>query len=81
MWGHFAGLALVIASGGCASHRPAPLLVKPQTMAAAVGNSEEEAHSLKLVTYNIWGLPSWMTGARPGRYPRIARELEQGFGS
>ncbi len=29
-----------------------------------------------LVTYNIWGLPSWMTGAPGGRYPKIARELE-----
>lgn len=32
--------------------------------------------NLKLVTYNIWGLPSWMTGARSGRYPQIARELK-----
>jgi len=32
---------------------------------------------LKLVTYNVWGLPSWMTGAQRGRYPRIARELQR----
>jgi endonuclease/exonuclease/phosphatase family metal-dependent hydrolase len=33
--------------------------------------------NVKLVTYNIWGLPSWMTGSRRGRYPRIAREIER----
>lgn len=32
---------------------------------------------LKLVTFNVWGLPSWMTGARSGRYHEIARELER----
>ena len=44
---------------------------------AAPASCSYKGLSLKLVTYNIWGLPSWMTGARPGRYPRIARELER----
>jgi endonuclease/exonuclease/phosphatase family metal-dependent hydrolase len=30
-----------------------------------------------LLSFNIWGLPGWMTGARSGRYPQIARELER----
>jgi endonuclease/exonuclease/phosphatase family metal-dependent hydrolase len=30
-----------------------------------------------LLSYNIWGLPRWMTGARSGRYQRIAREMER----
>ena len=71
-----AGLALVIGTDGCASSRPASLLVEHQVMAAPA-NCSDEGLSLKLVTYNIWGLPSWMTGARPGRYPQIARELER----
>jgi endonuclease/exonuclease/phosphatase family metal-dependent hydrolase len=41
-----------------------------------VSKSDSEIN-LKMVTYNIWGLPSWMTGARSGRYPKIARELER----
>jgi endonuclease/exonuclease/phosphatase family metal-dependent hydrolase len=69
-------LALVIGVDGCASSRPAPLLVEHQVMAVPASCSYKGL-SLKLVTYNIWGLPSWMTGARPGRYPRIARELER----
>jgi endonuclease/exonuclease/phosphatase family metal-dependent hydrolase len=39
--------------------------------------TSEDGIRLKLVTYNIWGLPSWMTGARSGRYPKIAQELER----
>jgi endonuclease/exonuclease/phosphatase family metal-dependent hydrolase len=74
--GALAGLALVIGSDGCASRYPARLLIEHQATLAPV-NCSERGLSIKLVTYNIWGLPSWMTGARPGRYPRIARELER----
>jgi endonuclease/exonuclease/phosphatase family metal-dependent hydrolase len=67
-------LVLAIGVAGCASHRPAPLVVEHQAMAAPACSSEKQL-GVKLVTYNIWGLPSWMTGAPPGRYPQIAREL------
>jgi endonuclease/exonuclease/phosphatase family metal-dependent hydrolase len=69
-------LALFIGAGGCASSRPAPLLVEHQVMAAP-GSSSDKGLSLKLVTYNIWGLPFWMTGERTGRYQQIAHELER----
>ncbi len=71
-----AGLVLVIETSGCASHRPAPVLVQPQAVGAPM-TDPEGGLSLTLVTYNIWGLPSWMTGAPSGRYPRIARALER----
>ncbi len=74
--GFLAGAALAIGASGCASHRPAPLLVERQAVPACTSRSDTGLH-LKLVTYNIWGLPSWMTGARPDRYPQIARELER----
>jgi endonuclease/exonuclease/phosphatase family metal-dependent hydrolase len=74
--GAFAGLALVIGAGGCASIRPAPLLVEHQ-VTAAPANCSDEGLRLKLVTYNIWGLPSWMTGQSTGRYRQIAHELER----
>jgi endonuclease/exonuclease/phosphatase family metal-dependent hydrolase len=74
---HFAGastsIALITAVSGCASKQPAQLVVeRPVTAFSAVAKPQR---SLKLVTYNIWGLPSWMSGAGSGRYPRIAREL------
>ena len=77
--GHLAaaGTALLVIQGaGCASHHPGPLLIERPLAAARAGGSDQGL-SLRLVTYNIWGLPSWLTGARAGRYPRIARELER----
>jgi len=69
-------LALQIACVGCATRGTAPLLVR-QPSEWAPGRKSGQAIDLKLVTYNIWGLPAWMTGARSGRYQRIARELER----
>jgi endonuclease/exonuclease/phosphatase family metal-dependent hydrolase len=69
-------LLLVVEASGCASRRPAPLLVQPASAACPTVNTPR-APTLKLLTFNVWGLPSWITGARPGRYPRIARELER----
>jgi endonuclease/exonuclease/phosphatase family metal-dependent hydrolase len=70
------GLTLVIETAGCASGRPAPILVTRPATALPAGDPDRDL-SLKLLTFNIWGLPSWMTGARSGRYPHIARELER----
>src|SRR5262249_2429312 len=69
-------LVLALQTSGCASQRSAPLLITPQTMTARPVDPGDGCN-LKLVTYNIWGLPSWMTGARHGRYRQIARELER----
>ncbi len=32
---------------------------------------------LRVATYNVWGLPSWLNGAPASRYGRIAEGLEQ----
>lgn len=67
---------LAIIMGGCASNRPTSLVIQaPAGAPRAIdlgGNL-----SLKLVTYNIWGLPWWLNGARPSRYTQIAHELER----
>src|SRR5678809_193721 len=67
---------LMIGSSGCASHRPAHLQVE-RPAHASLSRDVDGAQSLRRLSYNIWGLPGWMTGARSGRYPRIARELER----
>ena len=69
-------LVLVLGTGGCASHRPAQLRLERPARVSPLKNTGG-AQSLRLISYNIWGLPSWMTGATSGRYPRIARELER----
>jgi endonuclease/exonuclease/phosphatase family metal-dependent hydrolase len=73
--GAFAGLVFVIETSGCASNHASPLLVEHAVRPPEIDSDRNV--NLKLVTYNIWGLPSWMTGARSGRYPKIARELER----
>jgi len=69
-------LVFVIGTSGCASHRPAQLQLRPPARVSSLRNAGG-AQSLRLLSYNIWGLPGWMTGARSGRYTRIARELER----
>jgi endonuclease/exonuclease/phosphatase family metal-dependent hydrolase len=68
--------ALLMITTGCIRSRPCPLLIAPGMMANGTYRSVPD-QNLKLVTFNVWGLPSWMSGAKSGRYPRIARELER----
>ena len=75
--GHlFLALALAVLTAGCASNGPTLLMVQTPAEAPSAKNPGEYS-TLKLVTYNIWGLPSWLTGAPRGRYSQIARELER----
>src|SRR3974390_2470199 len=69
-------VALALTTAGCASNHPTSLLVQPQASITRERHSGED-FTLKLVTYNIWGLPWWLNGARPSRYAQIAHELER----
>jgi len=69
-----AGLPVILGNCGCTAHRPVPLLVRHAP--ASVAGKPGERLNFKLVTYNIWGLPSWINGARQERFRGIARELE-----
>lgn len=71
-----AAAMLSLGTVGCATRHAAPLLIEHQVPSAPSDKLGDQLR-LKLVTYNIWGLPSWMTGARKGRYPQIAQELER----
>ncbi|HWW00368.1 MAG TPA: endonuclease/exonuclease/phosphatase family protein [Candidatus Acidoferrum sp.] len=74
--GIFILLVFVVGTSGCASHRPAHLQLEPPSHVPALRDAEA-AWNIRLLSYNIWGLPGWMTGARSGRYPQIARELDR----
>ncbi len=65
---------LVVGISGCATHRPARLQLQPPARPSPSRHAEG-ALSLSLLSYNIWGLPGWMTRAPSGRYPQIEREL------
>lgn len=66
----------VLLLAGCATRRPSPILVEPQGTLTSPSYADAAA-SLKVVTYNIWGLPCWINRAKSSRYPQIARELQQ----
>jgi endonuclease/exonuclease/phosphatase family metal-dependent hydrolase len=37
----------------------------------------DAADSLRLTTFNVWGLPSWMNGASPDRFQKISAALDK----
>lgn len=69
------GVALALLVGGCASRSAYPLHLRHRAEAAPV-RSSAGALELRILTFNVWGLPAWINGASPNRYGRIARELE-----
>src|SRR5580765_1293527 len=74
--GALASLVLAASASGCAHHHPAPVTVQKRVDSARLSGRIHDTR-LKIVTFNIWGLPSWITGARSGRYEEIARELDR----
>lgn len=76
-WAKIIGLALVILGvGGCATSRPA---VVRNPVPGPDGSSDPgDTFSLRLMTFNVWGLPSWLVkGGSPDRFDRIAAEIER----
>lgn len=69
-------ILLVLTLAGCAQHQPRPLTILAPLDRLHRPVVAEERIELKLVTFNVWGLPTWINGASPERFPRIARELE-----
>lgn len=68
------GLALVL--WGCAPPRFHSVQVRHDSHIPVYGPTPASPSQLRLVTYNVWGLPAWINRVKPTRYARIARELE-----
>ena len=67
---------LLLATVGCASHASRPLVVRLPSVKPDAPLAEARRVELKLVTFNVWGLPSWINGASSKRFNRIAGELD-----
>ena len=67
-------LVLVIATG-CVSRPPSTVQIQRGRTVATCESDSAAPASLKVTTFNVWGLPSWINGASPDRYGRIAHEL------
>jgi endonuclease/exonuclease/phosphatase family metal-dependent hydrolase len=70
-----AGLAVL--GGGCASYGPRSLVIRPSALPTVMTVGNARTIDVRIVSFNVWGLPAWMNGASAVRYPRIAQQLEE----
>jgi len=72
----FLGVALL--GNGCRSYAPCSLAIRPSALPPTVMTvADARTIDLRMVSFNVWGLPGWMNGAPADRYARIAQQLEQ----
>jgi len=70
-----AGVAIL--GNGCASYAPRSLVIRQSTLPTVMTVGNPQTIDLRIVSFNVWGLPGWMNGASENRYPRIAEQLEE----
>jgi endonuclease/exonuclease/phosphatase family metal-dependent hydrolase len=70
-----AGVAIL--GNGCASYAPRSLVIRQSTFPTVMTVGNPQTIDLRIVSFNVWGLPGWMNGAPEDRYPRIAEQLEE----
>src|SRR5258708_4076903 len=70
-------VGLVMMGSGCASYAPRSLVILPSALPRIMTVEDARTIDLRIVTFNIWGLPGWMNGAPENRYPRIAEQLQK----
>jgi endonuclease/exonuclease/phosphatase family metal-dependent hydrolase len=70
-----AGLAIL--GTGCASYVPRSLVIQPSALPEVIAVGNGRTIDLRMISFNVWGLPVWMNGASQNRYSRIAQQLEE----
>lgn len=70
-----AGVAIL--GNGCASYAPRSLVIRQSTLPMVMTVWNPRTIDLRIVSFNVWGLPGWMNGGSENRYPRIAEQLEE----
>jgi endonuclease/exonuclease/phosphatase family metal-dependent hydrolase len=61
---------------GCLTGPPALVRVAQPNSKDGAEPEFDAPTSLRVATFNVWGLPSWLNGASAERYPKIAKELD-----
>ena len=62
---------------GCITGPPSQVQIQAPNTVAGSEDQFERPTSVRVTTFNVWGLPSWLNGASSSRYARIARELNE----
>jgi endonuclease/exonuclease/phosphatase family metal-dependent hydrolase len=70
-------VGVTLLESGCASYTPRSLVIRPSASQKVMRAWDSRTIDLRIVSFNVWGLPGWMNGASADRYPRIAQQLEQ----
>jgi endonuclease/exonuclease/phosphatase family metal-dependent hydrolase len=68
---------LLLGLAGCASPGPRPAVVQHHPRPYDAPYQQPNELNLRLLTFNVWGLPAWLAKGSPGRFDRIAAELER----
>jgi len=62
---------------GCFVPAPKHTRTWHPTRYPSVGQTPGDGTNLRLISYNVWGLPAWLNRTSPTRYARMADALEQ----
>ncbi len=74
----FFGLSCVcLIATGCISGPPSTVRIQPGRAFGSEQGHIRATSGLRVATYNVWGLPSWINGASGSRYSRIACGLDE----
>ena len=68
---------LCVMASGCMSGRGSRVRIQAGRACAACENEPDTPASMKLTTFNVWGLPAWLNGASADRYGKISHDLAQ----
>jgi hypothetical protein len=70
------GASCCIIASGCVTRPPSHVQIQAPNAKSTFPEEFEVSTCLRVTTFNVWGLPSWLNGASSERYSKIANELE-----
>src|SRR5579859_2245920 len=64
-------------ASGCVTRPPSQVEIHPVNTSPGLYLNTDAPTSLSVCTFNVWGLPTWLNGASPQRYQKIAAQLSR----